>query len=279
MIRRRKTVNYLSNKELLKEIHKSKLSYCEFEKPEYSDYDVIVSNITDINQEKVDQAKKNRATRLNDLVGDKLFEEQDYTNKEIEAYLKKNGLKPSQIKKEELVIRLMTDEHIPEMKDKKGKTIKSPVNFPAFQHFVWRDKKWTSVGKSHWTGGKFNTKQGQTTRRLAMSYLKIVDRYSQKGNWRNYTWKEEMVGSALVRLSQAGLQFNEFKTDNPFAYFTTIINHSFTQVLNKEKENISTRNKIIQESGYNPSFNEMADFDIDNYTRSQKPVLVKDADE
>ena len=279
MIRRRKVVNYLSNKELLKEIHKSKISYNEYDKPEYADYDLIVQNLKELTAAKLEQAKKNRVRRLNDLIGDGLFEKENYTNKQIEAHLKKHGVKLSQIKREDLVIRLMTDAHVPDMKDKKGKTIKSPVNFPPFQHYMWKNKKWNCVGKSHTKDKKFSTKHGETTRKLALSYLKIVDRYGNRGNWRNYTWIEEMKGQALVRLSQAGLQFNEAKTDNPFAYFTTIINHSFTQILNKEKENISTRNKIIQESGYSPSFSEMAEYDLDNYARDNAPRLVKSDEE
>lgn len=278
MIRRRKVANYLSNKELLKEIHKSKTSYCQFEKSEYADYDLIVENINKVTATVVERAKKKRAARLNELEGDRLFAQDEMTNKEIEAHLKKTGLKAKDIKKEDLVIRVLGNDHIPDMKDKKGKTIKSPVNFPAFQHYVFRGKKWVSVGKSHFQEGKFNTKHGAVSRKLAYGYLKIVDRYGNKGNWRNYTWIEEMKGQALVRLSQVGLQFNEFKTENPFAYFTQIITHSFTYVLNKEKENISTRNKLIQESGYNPSFNEQAEQEHENYMRDHAPVLVKDGD-
>ena len=43
-----KKVNYLNNKDMLKEIHKSKNSFCEFVDKKYSDYDVIVENIQDI---------------------------------------------------------------------------------------------------------------------------------------------------------------------------------------------------------------------------------------
>ena len=38
----RKPVNYLNNKDILKEIHESKNSYCYFTKPEYHRYDFIV---------------------------------------------------------------------------------------------------------------------------------------------------------------------------------------------------------------------------------------------
>ena len=36
--------NYLNNKDMLKEIHKSKLSFCSLVEDEYSRFDVIVEN-------------------------------------------------------------------------------------------------------------------------------------------------------------------------------------------------------------------------------------------
>lgn len=278
MIRRRKVVNYLSNKELLKEIHKSKTSYCEFDSPGYADYDVIVDNIKQMNKAKLSEAKKRRAARINEQTGDKLFLENDMTNKEVEAHLKKHGIKASNIKDAELVVRVMTNEHIPEIKDKKGKIIKSPVNFPAFQHFVLKDNEWVCVGKSHFKNGKFCKDGGQTTRNLARAYKLLVERFGNKSNWRNYTWLSEMIGQALTRLVQVGLQFNEAKSENPFAYFTQITTHSFTYILNKEKEHLSIRNQLIQEGGYSPNFNEQAEREFDNYMRDNAPMLVKSDD-
>ena len=130
--------------------------------------------------------------------------------------------------------------------------------------------------KSHFHKGEYNIVHGQVSRRLAWCYMEIVKRYSNKGNWRNYTWKEEMVGTALISLSRAGLQFAENKSNNPFAYFTTIITRAFTHVLNKEKEYISARNRMISDSGYNESFNNQAEHDYENYMRDHGPVLVKD---
>lgn len=274
---RRRTVNYLSNKELLKEIHLSKITYCDFESPEFADYDIIVNDIASITPEIVEQAKKNRATRINNIEGDKLFDG-GMANKDVEKYLQEHGVKPKDFNKGDVVIRVMIDDHIPKVKGKKDLEVRAAVNFPPFQHFVWRDRKWVSVGKSHTHKGKFSTTHGQLTRKLALSYIKIVDRYGSRGNWRNYTWNEEMRGHALVRLTQVGIGFNEAKSSNPFAYFTTVITHSFTHVLNKEKEHVSTRNRMIAESGYNPSFNEQAEQDIENYNRDFKPQLVKSDD-
>lgn len=274
---RRRVVNYLSNKELLREIHRSKTSYCEFLQPDFADYDIIVEKLDDVNAESIEQAKKNRAHRLNTITGDKLFDE-GQTNKQIDSYLKEHGVFAKDFKKSDIVVRVMIDDHIPRIKGKKEAIVRAPVNFPPFQHYVWQDRKWVCVGKSHTKDGKFSVTHGQVSRKLALSYLKIVDRYGSKGNWRGYTWNEEMRGHALVRLSQVGIGFNEFKSQNPFAYFTTVITHSFTHVLNKEKEHVHTRNRMIAESGYSVSFNEMAEQEIENYNRDHKPELVKSSD-
>jgi hypothetical protein len=85
-------------------------------------------------------------------------------------------------------------------------------------------------------------------------FMKLVERYSQRGNWRGYTYVDEMRGQALVQLAQIGLQFNEAKSDNPFAYYTATVNNSFTRVLNLEKRNQSIRDDILIESGHLPSY-------------------------
>ena len=40
--------NYLNNKDMLKEIHKSKLSFCYVLDDDYSRFDTIVENIDDV---------------------------------------------------------------------------------------------------------------------------------------------------------------------------------------------------------------------------------------
>ena len=62
-----KKVNYLNNKDLLGQIHKSKSSYCSFIDPKYSDYDLIVKDISGINIRTVAQAKRNKAKKLTQI--------------------------------------------------------------------------------------------------------------------------------------------------------------------------------------------------------------------
>ena len=85
-------------------------------------------------------------------------------------------------------------------------------------------------------------------------FLKLVERYSHRSNWRGYTYVDEMRGQALLQLSEVGLKFNEAKSDNPFAYYTAAITNSFTRVLNLEKRNQTIRDDILIDTGHLPSF-------------------------
>lgn len=276
MIRRRKAVNYLSNKNLLEEIHKSKCTYCEFSDPKYMYYDLVLLEGKKITKTAIKQAKVNKAKKINEA---KMLElsDQGMNNKEIEAWIKKNGVKADKIKNNQIVIRIMTNDHVPIVLDKKGVEIKAKVNFPPFQHFAFVKGAFRCVGKSHTKDGKFSVTHGHINRALAKAFMMLVDKYGNKGNWRGYTWLEEMKGAALVRLSQIGLQFDENKSSNPFAWYTTVITRSFTAVLNTEKDMMRGQSKIMQEHGMAPSYSEQAEQDLENhriYTelRAQKPT-------
>ena len=80
-----------------------------------------------------------------------------------------------------------------------------------------------------------------------------------RSNWRGYTYVDEMRNQALLQLSQIGLQFNELKSQNPFAYYTAAVTNSFTRVLNLEKRNQNIRDDLLQESGQAPSWNRQFD--------------------
>jgi hypothetical protein len=168
------------------------------------------------------------------------------------------------ITKEELVFRIMTFEHIPLAPGRK-KTLKNTadshdkVNFPPFQHWKFDDKNnLICVGKSHWKGpldtGEFNKEHGQMTDNLARMFLKLCERYATRGNVRGYTYNDEMRGQAILQLTQIGLQFDESKSDNPFAYYTAAVTNSFVRIINIEKRNQNIRDDILEINGMNPSW-------------------------
>jgi len=133
------------------------------------------------------------------------------------------------------------------------------VNFPPFFHYRITDHKIPYVVcKSHWRGdldtGEYCRDHGTMTRKLAMMFMKLCERYATRSNWRGYSYNEEMRGQALLQLSQIGLQFDESKSQNPFAYYTAAITNSFTRILNIEKKNHNIRDDILEMNGLNPSW-------------------------
>ena len=265
-------VNYLNNRDILKEIHLSKNTYCSYTDPvQDHQYDIILPTVLKINQRTIAEARRNRADRF-----------------------KREGtiVDPKKIPNTDLVFRITCWEHIPMAPKKIPKTqakkkkiedifeielleeedplaglLEVPIldekhvrlNFPPFYHYRLDDNKQPFlVGKSHWKGdlknGEFSKDHGTMTRKLATMFMKLCERYATRSNWRGYTYNEEMRGQALLQLSQIGLQFDESKSQNPFAYYTAAITNSFTRILNLEKKNQNIRDDMLEMNGLNPSW-------------------------
>jgi len=258
-----KRTPYLTNKDLLKEIHKSKNNYCSFLTPEDQQYDIILPSLNKINQKTVAEAKRARADRM----AKQAWEAS--TAAGIKSKLDSHVVDWHKIPKTEVIFRITTWDHIPLAPGRK----KSPkatadhhvkVNFSPFQHYRYNENdELICVAKSHWEGGIengwFNKDHGKMTPNLARMFIKLCERYGSKGNWRGYTYNDEMRSQALLQLSQVGLQFDESKSNNPFAYYTATITNSFTRILNVEKRNQNLRDDILEANGLNPSYTRQTD--------------------
>ena len=73
---------------------------------------------------------------------------------------------------------------------------------------------------------------------LAESTSKIAVGLSYSPNFINYSYKDEMIGDAIVKMIAAvkNKKFNLESTSNPFSYFTTIAYHAFINRIKKEKK-------------------------------------------
>ena len=56
-------INYLNNKDILKEIHKSKSTFCSYTEDSYADYDIILPSTDKINIRTIAEAKRNKAKK------------------------------------------------------------------------------------------------------------------------------------------------------------------------------------------------------------------------
>jgi hypothetical protein len=271
---------YLNNKDLLAEIHKSKASFSSYASKDYIQHDIILPNLDKINIRTIADAKRARAKRIGletfnaaRLAGDKKIKlaevTPDYTT----------------IKKTDVVIRIMTFDHIPLAPGRK-KTTKTTadshekVNFPPYQHWKFDENdNLICVGKSHWKGtlekGKFSKDHGRITENLGKMYIKLSERYAQRSNWRGYTYIEEMKGQAILQLSQIGLQFDESKSENPFAYYTAAVTNSFTRILNLEKKMQNIRDDLLEENGLTPSLTRQSKEEYAEETARQAEIYKK----
>lgn len=254
----KKKQNYLNNKDILKEIHRSKNTFNSYTEQDFAQYDIILPSIEKINIRTIAEAKRNKAKRLSTS---------DYDARKAAGEKVKQAdcaIDYRTITKEELIFRIMTFDHIPDEpgRKKNPKTVadtKTKLNFPPFQHYKFNeDGELICVGKSHWIGGMengyFSKDHGTATNKLALMWMKLVDRYARRGNVRGYTYNDEMKGQAILQLSQIGLQFDESKSQNPFAYYTAAVTNSFVRVINLEKRNQNIRDDILEMNDLNPSY-------------------------
>ncbi len=274
---------YLNNKDLLKEIHNSKTSYSEFDEPDYHRFDAIAETYDDLFIQ-VEEVEIDPET--DEEVGTGVWyysivrEAQRYKAARIaaETYaasmaaysgptsgkprLIDHKIDPTTLDEKDLIYRVTTYEHIPLHPGRKKNPRKEAehyvkLNFIPFKHYHITDikaKKAVEIGRSHSLDGEFSQTHGAMTDKLARMFMLLVERYSQRANWRGYSYLDEMKGQSLLQLSSMGLQFNEARSSNPFAYFTQALSHSFTRVLNIEKKNQNIRDEILVNQGLTPSF-------------------------
>ena len=258
-------VKYLTNKDLLDGIHNSKKTYSSYADKKYSDYDIIVTDLEIVTDEVLEATRLKKINAIISTMKKELIQ-QGQKNPTVE-------LDVNTIPLDTIVVRVMTWSHIPPdlIKNVSGKTENekhSKVNFPPFQHWIKTNGIWICVGKSHWKGeldtGHFSIDHGKMTNLLAIMLMKLVDRYSRRGNWRSYTYLDEMKGQALMHLSQVGLKFDESRSSvpNPFAYYSTLLENSFRRIVNLEKRNQNMRDDLLTMAGMTPSYNRQIDSEI-----------------
>ena len=76
--------NYLNNRDLLSEIHKSKATFGPFLDDHAKDYDISLHSVKEVKRATIDQARKNRAERI--LFGWKAFCEVNICLESMKVY-------------------------------------------------------------------------------------------------------------------------------------------------------------------------------------------------
>jgi len=113
-------------------------------------------------------------------------------------------------------------------------------------------KKLKPKEKVHYVNGKeFEEeirayyKSGFVTQKLGESLTKIANGLSYAPNFINYSYKDDMIGDAIVKMFSA-LRNKKFRLDtgfSPFSYFTTIAFHAFINRIKKENKHHEVLNE------------------------------------
>tara|TARA_R100000353_G_scaffold175782_1_gene147096 strand:+ start:1027 stop:1518 length:492 start_codon:yes stop_codon:yes gene_type:complete len=125
---------------------------------------------------------------------------------------------------------------------KKGRK-KKPKNTDKAKHYV-NSKEFLEELKAYY-------ETDNITDNLAQMVTKIANGLSYAPNFINYSYKDEMVGDAILKMFSAlkGKKFDITSKHNPFSYYTTIAFHAFINRIKKEKKYRETVNSY-QETIY-----------------------------
>jgi len=83
---------------------------------------------------------------------------------------------------------------------------------------------------------------------LGECILKIARKLSNRPNFINYSYKDDMILDGIENCIQYFDNFNPEKSKNPFAYFTQIIYFAFLRRIDKEKKQAYIKGKMVRDN-------------------------------
>lgn len=107
----------------------------------------------------------------------------------------------------------------------------------------------------------------------------IAKKLSNRPNFVNYTYKDDMISDALENCVVAVHSFNPEKSTNPFSYFTQIIWYAFLRRIEKEKKQTYVKYKSLESLVIDSDLledengNGYSNFELTN--EKMKPIIEK----
>jgi DNA-directed RNA polymerase specialized sigma subunit len=77
-------------------------------------------------------------------------------------------------------------------------------------------------------------------------FIKIANHLAYKGNFINYSFRDDMISDAIENCLIAAEKFDPEKSKNPFAYYTQIVYFAFIRRIQKEKKQQATKYKLLE---------------------------------
>lgn len=95
----------------------------------------------------------------------------------------------------------------------------------------------------------------------ARCLMAIAEGFSQRRNFRNYSFRDEMVSDAIENMLTYISNFDPEKSSNPFSYFSQISYFSFIRRISREKTQTYVRFKSIQKRFLNNNLADLQEAD------------------
>ena len=153
---------------------------------------------------------------------------------------------------------------------KPGRPKKSKTKKPKSQHYV-NGKEFLERIKKYYDTDNLEDE-------LSIMIVKIANGLSFAPNFINYSYKDDMIGDAILKMFSAlkNKKFNVNLNNNPFSYFTTVAYHAFINRIKKEKKHRDTITKY-QETVYDEKIGDTG-ITIKPQSRSSDDMFLNDAE-
>jgi hypothetical protein len=134
------------------------------------------------------------------------------------------------------IIRLVASDH----------ALTGEDSFRAFRIYRREAGKWVEIARSH---------QGPhvISPNLAVAIMQLSNKLSLRGNYRGYSYREDLAADCMAHLLAVCLKVDETKGLNAFAYLTACAMNSFARGLDREKRHRDLRDQLLIDAGFDPS--------------------------
>lgn len=90
--------------------------------------------------------------------------------------------------------------------------------------------------------------KGDMTDRLGEMFIKLATHYLNKYEWRNYTYKDEMLSLCILYMCQCWNKFKPEITNQAFSYFTQVCYSACLRYLAYEKKASRVKDNLYNEA-------------------------------
>lgn len=105
-------------------------------------------------------------------------------------------------------------------------------------------------------------KTGIANNKLGLMLLTIANNYTTKGNFIGYTWKNDMVGDAMLTCLKYLKNFKPERSSNAFAYVTQICKNSFKAHIKEQKKHSAIKDRCYK------GYDKLIENDVEKFSNS-----------